>query len=62
MKVLRDNIDWAKREKRIFLKHSLETRLIGMYDQLPLFPYEWLKDRFYFVVNWNLHSSSKRSH
>jgi len=31
MKVLQDNIDWAKREKRIFLKHSLETRLIGMY-------------------------------
>ena len=30
MKVLEDNIDWAKREKRIFLKHSLETRLIGM--------------------------------
>ena len=30
MKVLQDNIDWAKREKRIFLKHSLETRLIGM--------------------------------
>ncbi|KAF9643432.1 PCI-domain-containing protein [Thelephora ganbajun] len=30
MKVLRDNIDWAKREKRIFLKHSLEIRLIGI--------------------------------
>ena len=30
MKVLKDNIDWAKREKRIFLKHNLETRLIGM--------------------------------
>lgn len=30
IKVLKDNIDWAKREKRIFLKHSLEIRLIGM--------------------------------
>ncbi|EIM89539.1 PCI-domain-containing protein [Stereum hirsutum FP-91666 SS1] len=28
--VLTDNIDWAKREKRIFLKQSLETRLIGI--------------------------------
>lgn len=30
MSVLRDNIEWAKREKRIFLKHSLETRLAGL--------------------------------
>ncbi|KAF9789771.1 PCI domain-containing protein [Thelephora terrestris] len=30
IKVLKDNIAWAKREKRIFLKHSLETRLIGI--------------------------------
>ena len=25
MKVLQDDIDWAKRKKRILLKHSLET-------------------------------------
>jgi 26S proteasome regulatory subunit N6 len=31
IKVLNDNIDWAKQEKRIFLKQSLETRLIGLY-------------------------------
>ncbi|KAF5376698.1 hypothetical protein D9615_007861 [Tricholomella constricta] len=29
--VLQDNIQWAKREKRIFLKHSLETRLVGLH-------------------------------
>ncbi|KAI0748725.1 PCI-domain-containing protein [Daedaleopsis nitida] len=30
IEVLLENIEWAKREKRIFLKHSLETRLVGL--------------------------------
>lgn len=30
-KVLQDNIEWARSEKRIFLKHSLEIRLVGLY-------------------------------
>ncbi|KAH7924740.1 PCI-domain-containing protein [Leucogyrophana mollusca] len=28
--VLMDNIEWSKREKRIFLKHSLEIRLVAL--------------------------------
>ncbi|KAF4612765.1 hypothetical protein D9613_011899 [Agrocybe pediades] len=30
MQTLTDNIAWAKADKRIFLKHSLETRLVGL--------------------------------
>ncbi|PFH46070.1 hypothetical protein AMATHDRAFT_199950 [Amanita thiersii Skay4041] len=30
VETLIDNIAWAKREKRIFLKHSLETRLVSL--------------------------------
>ncbi|OCB88266.1 PCI-domain-containing protein [Sanghuangporus baumii] len=30
MDVLHENIEWARSEKRIFLKHSLETRLVGI--------------------------------
>ncbi|KAI0050854.1 PCI-domain-containing protein [Auriscalpium vulgare] len=34
---LNDNIEWAKREKRIFLKQSLETRLVGLQLELQQF-------------------------
>ncbi|KAL0577293.1 26S proteasome regulatory subunit rpn6 [Marasmius crinis-equi] len=30
MTTLKENIEWAKKEKRIFLKHNLETRLAGL--------------------------------
>ncbi|KAF9010687.1 PCI domain-containing protein [Cyathus striatus] len=30
IQTLNDNIEWAKEQKRIFLKHSLETRLAGL--------------------------------
>lgn len=29
--VTKENIDWAKSEKRIFLKQNLETRLVSLY-------------------------------
>ncbi|SCZ93789.1 BZ3500_MvSof-1268-A1-R1_Chr6-3g08885 [Microbotryum saponariae] len=31
IKVTQENVDWAKSEKRIFLKQNLETRLIALY-------------------------------
>ncbi|KAK9898553.1 PCI-domain-containing protein, partial [Cystobasidium minutum MCA 4210] len=31
IKVTQENIEWAKSEKRIFLKQNLETRLVGLY-------------------------------
>ena len=30
IKVTQENIEWAKNEKRIFLKQNLETRLVGL--------------------------------
>ena len=61
MKVLQDNIDWAKREKRIFLKHSLETRLIGMCVLSLLFLRvsrdESLKDKLDLFIYSQLESS-----
>ncbi|KAK7018559.1 PCI-domain-containing protein [Favolaschia claudopus] len=37
IRVLEDNIAWAKKEKRIFLKHSLETRLASIHLDLHRF-------------------------
>lgn len=30
MKVLSENIEWARNEKRVFLRQSLEIRLVGL--------------------------------
>ncbi|KZT69876.1 PCI-domain-containing protein [Daedalea quercina L-15889] len=35
--VLKENIEWAQKEKRIFLKHSLETRLVGLQLEMAQF-------------------------
>lgn len=35
--MLQENIEWARSEKRVFLKHSLETRLVGLYLELNHF-------------------------
>jgi 26S proteasome regulatory subunit N6 len=35
--VLKENIDWATAEKRMFLKHSLETRLVSLFIQTSQF-------------------------
>jgi len=31
MKVTTENIEWARSEKRVFLRQSLEIKLIGQY-------------------------------
>jgi 26S proteasome regulatory subunit N6 len=31
IKVTKENIEWAKNEKRIFLKQNLETRLVALW-------------------------------
>lgn len=35
--MLQENIEWARSEKRVFLKHSLETRLVGLYLEMNHF-------------------------
>ncbi len=30
MQAVNDNIEWARKEKRVFLRQSLEMRLIGL--------------------------------
>jgi 26S proteasome regulatory subunit N6 len=34
MKVTNENIEWARSEKRVFLRQSLEIKLIGQYVYL----------------------------
>ena len=31
MKVTKENIEWTRQEKRVFLRQSLEIKLIGLY-------------------------------
>lgn len=31
MQVVRDNIAWARDEKRVFLRQSLDIKLVGLY-------------------------------
>lgn len=35
IEVTKENIGWAKSEKRIFLKQNLETRLVSLYVITP---------------------------
>jgi len=44
---LTDNIAWAKQEKRVFLKHSLETRLVGLYVPLYTIVCDYRTDYMY---------------
>ncbi len=48
IKTLTDDISWAKNEKRIYLKHSLETRLVGLYVP-PLAIYSSQRCWYYFL-------------
>ncbi len=44
----KDAIDWATQEKRIFLRQSLETRMIALYVVLPrLIPKRYLENKMY---------------
>ncbi|WFD06976.1 26S proteasome regulatory subunit rpn6 [Malassezia vespertilionis] len=37
IEVTRENAEWAKQEKRIFLKQNLETKLIGLYYEARMY-------------------------
>jgi len=41
MKVTNENIEWARSEKRVFLRQSLEIKLIGQYVH------------YAFIINWS---------
>lgn len=38
VKLCQDGIEWAKKEKRTFLRQSLEARLIALYFDTKLYP------------------------
>jgi len=47
MKVTTENIEWARSEKRVFLRQSLEIKLIGQYACMISKQYKGADEQIY---------------